>query len=394
MTSLRLNSGLFPSTVTVPRSKSYANRALILSALAPHPVTLTHLPKATDVTLLISALTQIGVELTGADPLVISGSFPANELPEGATISIGEGGTTARFLACMLLRGKAPYCLILGERLSQRPWEEFISQAKALGAKAHLQGKALYLQGPISFPASFEVDCGRTTQFATGFQLACAWSGERVTPVNMQTSESYWELTQAVVGSLKAKAEFEIPIDWSSASYPLAFGALNQGIELPGLHFDPLQADSKFLSLLKSLGALEEHSTGVRVFPHKKEFDVTMDVSDCLDLSPALVYLLAHINGQHKLSGVKNLQHKESDRLSELMKLLHSFDRRCSVQDDHLIIHGVSTKCLEGKNLSLPNDHRIVMCGALFLRHHSGGLIGPIEAVDKSYPGFMNLLQD
>ena len=392
MKSLRLNPGLLPSTVTVPRSKSYANRALILAALAPQPITLSHLPTATDVTILLSALLQIGIKIQGSSSLLISGSFPNIESPQGATIQVGEGGTTARFLACLLLKGSAPYRLVLGARLKERPWEEFITQVQALGGKASLVDDLLTLQGPVRFPFSFEVDCRRTTQFATGLQLACGWSGEKVIPTNMDSSESYWDLTQSVISSFKANSSFEIPADWSSASYPLAFGALNQEINFPGLFYDQFQADAKFLDLLKKLGALEEHAEGIRVRPHQNSFDVSFDVSDCLDLTPALVFLLAHVKGEHIISGIRNLRHKESDRLQELDKLLRAFSRETRLTENSLEFSGSTHKCSDAKTLYLPDDHRMVMTAALFLKHHSGGVLSPIEAVNKSYPEFTDLL--
>jgi 5-enolpyruvylshikimate-3-phosphate synthase len=43
-------------------------------------------------------------------------------------------------------------------------------------------------------------------------------------------------------------------------------------------------------------------------------------------------------------------------------------------------------------NLELPDDHRMVMAGALFLRFHQGGKLSPVSAVSKSYPRFFELL--
>jgi 5-enolpyruvylshikimate-3-phosphate synthase len=43
--------------------------------------------------------------------------------------------------------------------------------------------------------------------------------------------------------------------------------------------------------------------------------------------------------------------------------------------------------------LELPDDHRMIMSAALFLRFHQGGSVSPAEAVEKSYPEFFSLIK-
>jgi 5-enolpyruvylshikimate-3-phosphate synthase len=43
-------------------------------------------------------------------------------------------------------------------------------------------------------------------------------------------------------------------------------------------------------------------------------------------------------------------------------------------------------------DLDLPDDHRMVMTGTLFLLYHNGGTIRPAEAVNKSYPSFFEII--
>ena len=390
MKSFELLKGPIPSIVQIPGSKSYANRLLILVSLSNRPITISHLPNASDVTLLLSALQQIGLDIVmESDSVTIRNSFPDCE-NSGCRIEVGEGGTTARFLASLLLRGKQRYILVLGKRLKERPWDEFIHFAKQYGAMAELNGNELTLQGPMNLPSEISMDCSRTTQFASGVQLSFAGL-TRVHPLNMKSSQSYWSMTESLIDSIKTISSFDIPLDWSSASYPLAFAALNQKTSFPYLRFDHYQSDAKFFKLLQEFDAISETSQGIEVKPLSKHHPVTIDVSDCLDLVPTLGYFLSHIKGVHVLNGVTNLVHKESDRLNELMILLKQFDRKSWVESDTLYIEG-KIEITEGmKNLTLPDDHRMVMAGALFLRHHSGGFIAPARAVEKSYPSFFEL---
>lgn len=397
MTNLTIKPNFFPDTFHIPGSKSHANRLLILASIDSRKITLEDVPDSTDVVKLIQALKTIGLSILHLkSSLVIENSFPACESEtesEEIEIDIGEGGTTGRFLACLLLLGNKTYKLKLGKRLAQRPWREFLEVATELGVKAELNDTLLTLKGPIqNYPTTLEVDCSRTTQFATGLQLAMSFKTTKIIPQKLKSSISYWDLTQNLIDNFKEENKYFIPRDWSSASYPLAFGALTQKIFIPELKFDPLQADSKFYNLLRDLGAIYVDQEGIEVGLMRKPQSIQFDVSDCLDLVPALAFLMAHLPGKHTLQGVKNLKHKESDRLQEICHLLAKFKRNYELLDNQLLIHGSSDHLSESVKLELPDDHRIVMTGTLFLLFHSGGTIGPIESVDKSFPLFFSQL--
>jgi 3-phosphoshikimate 1-carboxyvinyltransferase len=390
MQSLSVKKGSLQSTVKVPSSKSYANRALILSAISNQTITLTNMPKASDVTNLLRCLRGIGLDIViDADRVITRNSFPACET-HGKELDVGEGGTTARFLAGLLLLGKQTYILKLGTRLKDRPWNEFIELATSLGAEVSLSDDKLSLKGPIKFPELIEVDCSKTTQFATAFQLI-APSGTKIKPLNLNSSLSYWKMNEKVIADVKS-GNYQVPSDWSSASYPLAFAALNHKISFPALHADEFQADSKFIDILKKYKAVVETTEGLEVSPCETTGNLNFDVSDALDLVPTLAYFLSHIKGQHVLTGIANLVHKESDRLNEVMKLMKIFGRHSETKNNTLIIEGHHQIIEDQQNLVFPDDHRMVMVGTLFLLHHNGGSVYPAEAVNKSYPEFFELL--
>jgi 5-enolpyruvylshikimate-3-phosphate synthase len=110
-------------------------------------------------------------------------------------------------------------------------------------------------------------------------------------------------------------------------------------------------------------------------------------------LVPALGFLLGHIKGTHELKGVKNLVHKESDRLNEICSLLEKFSRKTeySEKSDTLIIHGSEEKILTPVHLETAPDHRLVMSASLFLKYHSGGSIANPEVTSKSFHSFFNV---
>ncbi len=393
MSKLKISKGGLRDVIELPASKSYANRALVLAAIKRSPTTLKNLPSSSDVTQLVEGLRQVGLRIEVQGPEArIEASFPDCET-NGRRILVGEGGTTARFLASLLLRGRQSYTLALGERLAQRPWSEFVTQVRSLGGEIDLRGNELTLRGPLLLSGKIEVDCGRTTQFASGLQMAFSDQPVEIIPVNMSSSQSYWRMTEDLIQRIRVSSEYTIPLDWSSASYPLAFGALNQEISFPGLHFDEYQADAKFLGILEFLGAIDDSRGGIRVRPLTSPRDVLVDVTDCLDLVPTLGYFLSHVPGKHVLRGVGNLAHKESDRLGEVVKLVRAFGRACEVSGTELTIFGSREVSKEKPDLTLPDDHRMVMAASLFLLHHNGGTVSPAEAVGKSYSDFFDILR-
>lgn len=394
MKSLSVNKGSLLHQVDLPPSKSYANRALILGALADSSPVIKNLPSATDVVILLKCLRSIGLIVMEQDGgIAFKNTFPECEIQDHL-LEVGEGGTTARFLAVMLLLGKHQYKLKLGERLKERPWNDFITMATSLGAEAELTGDILTIQGPAVFPPEIKVDCSLTTQFATAFQLLSIKNKIKVTPVNLQSSQSYWVMTESLVKNFSQHDNYEIPMDWSSATYPMAFAALNHEINFPGLQVDRYQADSKFYDILASLEGIDLTESGIKVRPIKKMHSLDLDVSDCLDLVPTLAYFLSHVEGEHKIKGYENLVHKESNRLEEVLMLLEKFGRKAFISGNTLNIIGHTSRLNKTVSLKMPNDHRMVMAAALFLLHHAGGELSPAEAVTKSYPVFFSLFQN
>ena len=75
------------------------------------------------------------------------------------------------------------------------------------------------------------------------------------------------------------------------------------------------------------------------------------------------------------------------------MKLLGLFNRKATTDGEKLFIQGKREVFMNTPVLQMPMDHRMVMAGALFLLHHSGGEVGPREAVLKSYPDFFEIIE-
>jgi len=391
MTTLIIKPGRVSSKVFLPPSKSYANRYLILAATKKKKSVIHQVGSSTDVINLISGLDKAGLKIQQiSDTVEILNSFPECE-KEDRIIDIGDGGTTARFLAALLLKGKRKYVLKMSHKLADRPWNELIKIAQAHGAYAELKNNELHLQGPLRLNQSLEVDCSETTQFATAFRLC--YPETMIHPLNLESSTTYWLMNERVIQDLK-EPEVSVPLDWSSAAFYLAFGAIHQKIKFPGLCLDTLQADSKFYFILKDLGHIIDEEDGLVVSPVQVSKNLELDMSDALDLVPAMAFYMANQSGQHMMRNVRNLIHKESNRLLEIQKVLDCFKIKNKVSENQIIIYGKSQRDHSFEVYSPPSDHRIVMMTALFMKLYQGGELSEIAAVSKSFPRFFDFLAE
>lgn len=397
--SLRVNPGPLGSVVHVPSSKSYANRYLILAARRGG-IALTNLTTADDVTKLVSALEVIGLRIERDETSVrILNSFPACE-PNGSeviNIDIGEGGTTARFLLALLSRGKRTYRLRLAGRLAERPWSELIEALEMGGALISRSDSEIQIRGPVSpelLPK--RISGQRTTQFASALQLAFHEDGMRFEMTGASSSLPYWAMTQRCLAEIDRTSVLTVPLDWSSAAYPLAFAAVTgQLVELPHLGYDAYQADAFFFQWLRDKRSADQIGGSgrrqcVRAWGLRDRSAVRIDMSQCLDLAPAMAFVCAHLVGESVLTGLAGLVHKESDRLSAIVNLLEQVGVVAHATGDTLFIKGGVGP--GPWSLETPADHRLVMTAALFLRAHQGGSLIHPECVEKSFPSYFQVM--
>ncbi|EQC48252.1 putative 3-phosphoshikimate 1-carboxyvinyltransferase [Bacteriovorax sp. BSW11_IV] len=398
----RVENNPFNKKVEIPTSKSYANRALILAAIDKRDIIIHNMPESSDVENMIECLRKIGLKiLRDNETVTIKGSFPECEVKSQSivTLKTGDGGTTNRFLIPLLALGKNKYQIEPKGHMKERPMDELYKVLGSLGVNFEKnQGGWPIIQGPISSDIkSVEVDCKKTTQFATGMQLALSHLGIAVVAKNLSTSKSYFDLTLNLIEDFKKTSEFEVPVDFSSLSYPIALALVCGKVNVTNCHhIDSLQADSKFLSIISKMGGVFElNSKGLAI--EKQELRPGFfDCTDCPDLIPTLAFLCAHTKGTSSITGVNVLRFKESDRLMEIIRLLKAYSIDFTLNEEglgELLIQG--TGIIKDKVMSLtpPDDHRMVMVSYLFLRANGGGELTHSNSVTKSFPDFFDVME-
>jgi len=390
----------FKKNIKVPTSKSFANRALILAAISDEEVTLHSMPESSDVKNMIRCLRQVGLDIEeNEDSVVVKNSFPECEIPQEDIISLetGDGGTTNRFIIPLLALGENCYSLVPSEKMVDRPMDELDEVLNSLGVAVIRDEQNWFaLKGPYDIDRLVvEVDCSRSTQFATGLALSLSKLDVDVEPVNLVTSTPYWEMTVNMICNFREGAVFDVPVDFSSLSYPLALAALNGDLLVQNCKgIDRFQADSAMIYILEELGvelAFSFDGLNVKGLPSIKSFE--KDCRDCPDLVPTLCFLASYAQGETRLSNVDVLRHKECDRLAEMQRMLENFGviYRYEKDSDTLLIEGREPGDYV-VDYSPPVDHRMVMVAYLFQRFNGGGMLANAGCVAKSFPDYFDVM--
>jgi len=386
----------------LPRSKSFANRALILGAQIGNGFIVENFPQSTDVLTLIDIFRKIGIRFKITErTLVFLNSFPeCEDETEGEEIFLrtGDGGTTNRFIIPLLCLGRKKYHLNPSHRMVDRPINDLIIALKNVGINIEHKSTQAWvsLQGPLNITLAeqgLSIDAQQSSQLASALLLNLKIRKCKLEIHNQNAEYAYLKMTEHIANQVENGVNvLNCPLDFSSLGYPLVLSILNgQLIANISGGIDKFQADSILINILKNCGANIYIENDFLIGKKSKLKSFHQDVSICPDLAMTLGFLASFIEGESVLYNVSVLRNKESDRLKELFNLFTLFKVNFKYDEnvDQLIINGkASYQKVEPLNLALSHDHRVVMIASLFLSMHSGGEIAPPEAVEKSYPTF------
>ncbi len=387
MSAVQVSSHNLPADVQSPASKSYANRALAVAAVSPSSFTLKNMPQGDDVHYMIEGLRALGVHIRKKGSSVKVGELGAQK---ESSVYLGEGGTTIRFCIAVAAALGREIAFEAHPDFFKRPLSRYQEVLEKAGSRLVRRGNALEVSGRLR-PGVLEVDCSKTTQFASALELVADIAKIQIIPINLNSSSKYLYMTSYVKQALKRNKKYSIPTDFSSLSYFAAYAALTEKTKVTNsFGLDPFQADAKIIEILNKLGAdVHFSSKGLEIAPIKTFYAIEVDVSLCLDIAPTLAFLFAYSGKRQVMKNLKNLRHKESDRLKGILELLSAFHIQHSYneEDDVLVIEGgAPSKGLA--EIEVARDHRMVMAASLFLKLNGGGTISPADAVAKSFPDF------
>jgi 3-phosphoshikimate 1-carboxyvinyltransferase len=410
-------TGPLDATVTVPGSKSIANRALVCAALAEGVSVLDSVAPGDDTAALIDCLSRLGVEVAGMagvpDRLEVRG-VDGMLAPGPELLPARLGGTTSRFVTALAALGPGPYTIDGDPPLRARPMAPLHEALRALGASVEANEREGYLPVTVSGGAMRGARVAMpgdvSSQYVTALMLIAPYLTDGLT-IELTTtlvSRPYVEITAAVMRSFGAEGiavgddlvrvepgryvaiEYVVEPDASSASYPLAAAAIVGGrVTVEGLGMASLQGDARFAELLAAMGCdvtRTETSTAVARPVERPLTGIDVDMADLSDLVPTLAVVATRAATPTRITGVGFIRRKESDRLGDLATELRKLGAVVDVEPDGLRIS--PTSAWHGARLATHHDHRLAMAfGVLGLAVHGVEIEDP-TVVSKSWPGF------
>ena len=406
------------ATVKLPGSKSITNRALVCAALASGESTLTGALFADDTEAMVEAVRSLGAEVScvpGEATMRIRGTSGTVATPAGAVVDARMSGTTSRFLAPVLALSERPVTLDGHPQLRARPFGDLADALRRLGAHVEFpsggDGLPMVICGPIRF-AEAAVATDRSSQFLSGLMLAgpLVPGGLTLRIDRSAVSRPYVEMTAAVMRSFGAAVAVEpsavrvagdgyapvegyaVEPDASGASYFWAAAAVTAGaVGVEGLGADSIQGDTRFVSLLRQMGASTEEVSGCTTVTGGPLRGVDVDLADMSDTAPTLAVVASLASTPTTVRGIGFVRGKESDRIAAVVSEL----RRCGVEarelaDGFTVVPGPAPA---GARVRTYDDHRIAMAFSVLGLVVPGMQIEDPGCVAKTFPGFYDALE-
>lgn len=407
------------AVVSVPGSKSIANRALICAALAPGTTSLANVPDGDDTAAMVGGLAALGAVADGAAGDVrVTGIDDPPGIRE-VTVHAGLAGTTSRFLTALAALGSRPVTIDGYPALRTRPFAALHDALVQLGVRVtpgdgwgHLP---VTVQGP-PLNGSVAIPGDVSSQFITALMLIgpALLDGIRIELTSELVSRPYVDMTAAVMAAFGVSGvdvgrrhvhvtphayvptRLAIEPDASSASYPLAVAAVCGGrVEVAGLGAHALQGDARFADLLAEMGCdveRGEHATAVVRPPGTPLHGIDVNMAGISDLVPTVAAVALFGDTATRISGVGFIRGKESDRLGDLARELVAVGGIVEETDDGLIVQP-SRDRLHGATLATHHDHRLAMAFGVIGSAVEGISVADPDVVTKSWPGYWHMLE-
>ncbi len=410
--------GALGGTVRVPGDKSISHRALMLAACSAQPVSITNLNAGHDVAATCTALRALGATIhwNGDDATVTGGTLHDAD----GTLDCMNSGSTARMIAGLCAGANLRARLDGDASLRRRPMEPVAAQLRAFGARiettdAHLPAQIAGTAEPQT--RSF-ILLSPSAQIKTALLLAgvfarvpIAITGDKGSRDHTERLLRYWgagisfDRERIVLESPPVSFEaVRVAGDFSAAAFFIVAATVTPGsaVRIENVGVNPTRTG--LLDALQDMGAhirlenpREESGEPVAdiVVEHARLRGVPVGqqtVVRAIDEIPVLAVAAAFAHGETRISGVRDLRNKESDRVEAIAHLLEAAGIEAATSDDAIVIRG-GTPRAQGAIVETHGDHRTAMAAAALA---SGA--GPLEIDDPgsiavSFPGFIEAWQ-
>lgn len=398
------------ATMTLPGSKSQANRAIVCAALGSGVTILKNATPCDDVAVMVKNLQILGFDVQWLNEhtgeLRIKGGIPHSNLkPHISHLDCHNAGTTLRFLASVCALVPGTWVLTGNAHMLKRPIHDLIHALRSLGAVIEDTEGALPLtiHGGTLKGGTVTLKADISSQYLSSLLLIAPVlsDGLTITLEGPLASAGYVSLTQKVMRDFGASIEiardtfvvsakgytsppsYEVEGDWSSAGPWLTLSAMTGS----RFHFTNISRTSEQSDRLLP-GVIDSM---------RRKGDITIDCHEIPDQLMNLAVLATCRMGVTTFVGARNLRHKECDRLHVLTTELQKCGVKISEHEDGVTVHGHGPYSHLKPHtspivLDPHDDHRMVMSFALIGLLRGNVSIKHSNCVVKSYPEFLSEL--
>ncbi len=427
MVTLQPLSQPIQATVTIPGSKSYTIRALILAAMAEkpegQPVRVWNPLQSDDGQAVIGCLQSLGIGIVWGEQnrqryVDVTGNV--QHIPDADyTLHADLSAATLRFLIALSAVIPGRQTLLGHAGLNRRPVKDLVDALRDLGVAIDYLEQEGYPPVRVTSAAlrsqRLRVSGSTSSQYISALMMIAPLIQSEGKPIVIElpeapVSQPYLDMTLdimrafGVTATHQAYQRFEIPADQryqaasytvepdaSSAAYFAAIATLTRStIRLKNLNPQSVQADMRFLKILQQMGTT--------VHPEESDLIVTghgvkalqVDMRDCPDQAQALAVLAAFADGVTRIEGLQSLRVKETDRIAAVETELRKMGIVVEAEQDALVIHGGQPQAAQ---IATYGDHRMAMAFAV-----AGSVLPNLRienpaVVNKTYPEFWQALQ-
>lgn len=405
--------------MTIPGSKSFTNRALIMAALAKGESVLSGVLKSDDSYWCIDALTKLGTSIEiDKESVRINGTGGQWPIKEG-NLYIGASGTNGRFLPGVLaVADEGTWEMEANKRMSERPVGTLIDALKEIGADVqYLNNEGFYplrLNGVGLKGGDIHISGKVSSQFISGLLIASPYAKE---PVNIHIMDhivqrAYVEITldlmkqfgvdvaydddlqtmNVLPGNYQGR-ELQLEADASTTCYFLALAAITNGkMRINNISYNTRQPDIKMVDILEEMGCTVTKGKDFIELAgaDKLKGGKTISMKELSDQALTLAVVSVFADEPITITEVAHIRHHESDRIQAICESLMRLGVKVEEYEDELTVYPGKPKPTV---LDSYDDHRVAMSLSLIGARVSGIRIKDPGCVSKTCPTYFELLK-
>ena len=392
------------SPLTMPVSKSFAQRAIVAAALAEGTSHLHGYTPCGDNESALQVARSLGaiVHVDGTEVTITGIGATAGCFEGDTTLHVGESGLLTRMMIpvmAQLCSGKVDF--EAEKTLLNRPLTGSKEIMETFGAEMSSTCMPLTVSGPLKAGRA-EISGKHGSQIISGLLMALPFAEKNssmivrepksipYTFITLEVLKKFgikvgndmlggpdfiqsggdWALCTEMVFKVKGgqkykAADIDLEGDWSAAANFLVAAAVFGRLEVEGLDTTSLQADLSIMDILMDAGASlsqldgDQGSITVQRAPLKA---FAVDASNCPDLFPIISVLAAFCQGTSRIAGVGRLANKESDRAKAIVEMLTQMGVSCHIEGDEMVIegHSLPQRLLASAKTVIPSPSSVI----------------------------------